>query len=240
MIRSLATLVAAVVAAGTTARADVTSGIDSALFRSSYDANGVFAVEGARLMPKRDLSMKLLVGYARSPIDLAVPGIGDGSSDRILDYLVTVDMAFGITLANRIAIGIDVGAYRTRTAPGYGVRGRYDDGDRRSTGLIALRPLSNIDPSADPDDPAAYLGDGLAGPLDARAGVKLALVERPTLAITAIGSVTLPFGEDEMLLGDRDLVFEPMLAAEVRPDRVRATRAVANVGARFRRRAVLE
>ena len=236
VIRSLA----AVIALGGMARADVTSGIDSALFRSSYDANGVFAVEGARLMPKRDLSLKLLVGYARSPIDLAVPGIGDGASDRILDYLVTVDMALGVTITNRVALGIDVGAYRTRTAPGYGVRGRYDDGDRRSTGLIALRPLSNIDPSADPDDAAAYLGDGLAGPLDARAGLKLALVDRPTLAITAIGSVQLPFGEDEMLLGDRDLVFEPMLAVEVRPDRLHATRVVGNLGARFRRRAVLE
>jgi hypothetical protein len=223
-----------------TARADSTSGVDGALFRSSYDANGVFGVEGARLMPKRDLSLKVFVGYARSPIDLAVPGIGSPDSDRILDYLVTLDMAIGITVTDRIAIGLDVGAYRTSTGSGYGVRGRYEDDTRRSTGLIALRPLSNIDPSAEPGDEAAYLGDGLAGPLDARAGIKVALLEAEKLAITAVGSVFLPFGEDEMLLGDRDLVFEPKLAVDWRPDKLSATRFVVNGGARLRRRSVLE
>ncbi|HEY5937866.1 MAG TPA: OmpA family protein [Kofleriaceae bacterium] len=237
MIRAL--LVALLASSGA-AHADSTSGVDGVLFRSSYDANGVFGVEGARLMPKRDLSLKILVGYARSPLDLAVPGIGDPESDRILDYLVTLDMALGITVADRIAIGLDVGAYRTSTGSGYGVRGRYEDATRRSTGLIALRPLSNIDPSADPDDQAAFLGDGLAGPLDARAGVKVALFENDRLALTAVGSVFLPFGEDEMLLGDRDLVFEPKLAFAWRPDPLAATRVVVNGGARLRRRSVLE
>jgi len=238
----VAALVAAL-AGASAARADSTSGIDAALFRSSYDAGGVFAVEGARLAPPRDLSFKLLVGYARSPIDVAVPGISGDGSDRVLDYLVTFDMAFGMTLTRRLALGLDVAAYRTQTGAGYGVRGRYGGAGTiaaQSTGLIALRPLTNIDPSASPDDPQAYLGDGLAGPLDARAGVKIALLERPTLAVTAVGSVFLPFGEDEMLLGDRDLVFEPKLAAEWRADRVHATRVVANLGARIRRRSILE
>jgi len=239
-LASLASLAAA------PAGADPTSGVDGALFRSSYDAGGVFAVEGARLAPSRDLSLKLLVGYARSPIDLAVPGIGgtaDEASDRILDYLVTFDVAFGMTLTRRLALGIGAAAYRTATGAGYGVRGRYGDMGTlaaRSTGLIALRRLSNIDPSADPGDERAYLGDGLAGPLDAHLGLKLALLERPRLAVTAVASVFLPFGEDEMLLGDRDLVFEPKLAADWRPDRVHATRVVANLGARIRRRSVLE
>jgi hypothetical protein len=229
-----------------TARADSTSGVDAALFRSSYDAGGVFAVEGARLMPKRDLSLKALVGYARSPIAIAVPGIGgegDAASDRVLDYLVTLDLAFGMSLTERFAIGIDVAAYRTATGDGYGVRGRYGGAgtvSKASTGLIALRPLSNIDPSASPDDPQAYLGDGLAGPLDARLGVKYALLAKPKLAVTAVASVFLPFGEDEMLLGDRNLVFEPKLAADWRPDRVHATRVVGNVGLRLRQRAILE
>jgi outer membrane protein OmpA-like peptidoglycan-associated protein len=237
---------AALASAPPAARADSTSGIDAALFRSSYDAGGVFAVEGARLAPPRDLSLKLLVGYARSPIDIAVPGIGgatDEGRDRILDYLVTIDMALGMTLTRRLALGLDVAAYRTATGRGYGVRGRYGGAGAvtaRSTGLIALRPLSNIDPSASPGDPQAYLGDALAGPLDARAGLKLALLDQPRFAVTAVGSVFLPFGEDEMLLGDQDLVFEPKLAAEWRPDRVHATRVVGNVGARIRRRTILE
>src|SRR6185436_571442 len=116
--------------ASTGALADPTSGVDSALFRSSYDTGGVFSLEGARLMPKRDLSFKLLVSYERSPLKLAVPGIGaaagDIESDRVLDYVVMFDMAFGMTLTDRIAIGIDAGGYRTATGRGYGVRGRYN------------------------------------------------------------------------------------------------------------------
>ncbi len=244
LIRAAA--LAAVAAAAAPARADSTSGVDGALFRSSYDAGGVFAVEGARLLPPRDLSLKILVGYARSPIDVAVPGIGgpmDASSDRILDHLITLDMAFGMSLTRRLALGLDVAAYRTATGDGYGVRGRYAGAGmaaRRSTGLISLRELSNIDPSASPGDEQAYLGDGLAGPLDARLGLKLALVSRPKLAVAAVASVFLPFGEDEMLLGDRGLVFEPKLAVEWRRDRVHATRLIANLGARIRRRSVLE
>ncbi|HEU0032745.1 MAG TPA: OmpA family protein [Kofleriaceae bacterium] len=240
------TLALALVLASTPAGADSTSGIDGALFRSAYDANGVFAVEGARLLPKRDLSLRVLVGYGKSPLDAAVPGIGgDTSSDRILDYLVTLDMAFGMSLTSKLALGLDIAAYRTATSAGYGVRGRYTSGGgltAPSTGLIALRPLTNLDPSASPDDATAYLGDGLAGPLDARLGLKLALVSQPQLAITAVGSVFLPFGEDEMLLGDRSLVFEPKLALEWRPKdaRVTATRFVANAGARIRERTILE
>jgi hypothetical protein len=137
LIRSTAIGLAAAAAAATAygagapaARADSTSGIDAALFRSSYDAGGVFAVEGARLALPRDLSLKLLVGYARSPIDVAVPGIGgagDEGRDRILDYLVTVDMALGMTLTPRLAIGLDM-AIRRRTSatgsPGRSTRAR--------------------------------------------------------------------------------------------------------------------
>ncbi|MBL0217698.1 MAG: OmpA family protein [Myxococcales bacterium] len=229
-----------------TASAEPTSGVDGVLFRSSYDTGGVFAVEGARLMPKRDLSFKVLLGYAQSPLDLAVPGIGnamgDTSKDRILDYVVTLDIAFGMSLTDKLAVGFDVGGYRTSTGVGYGARGRYANGaiSTKSTGLVALRPLSNIDPSANPNDSTAYLGDGLAGPLDARVGAKYALFANQNLALTAVGSVFLPFGEDEMLLGDRGLVFEPKLALDWRKDRIHATRVVGNIAARLRQRSVLE
>ncbi|MBA3498833.1 MAG: hypothetical protein H0T65_00560, partial [Deltaproteobacteria bacterium] len=225
------------------AAADPTSGVDGALFRSSYDANGIFAVEGARLMPKRDLSLKLLAGYAQSPVNIAVPGIGEGGDDAILKYVATIDMAFGMTLTDRFAIGISAAAYRAKTDDGYGKRGRYMSGGgilRPSTGLIALRPLSNIDASAPKSDEQAYLGDQLAGPLDARIGLKVAIVSAPQLAVTAIASMFLPFGEDELLLGDRNMVFEPKLAMEWRPEKYSATRFVANLAGRFRERSVLE
>jgi outer membrane protein OmpA-like peptidoglycan-associated protein len=235
-----------IVLASASAYADPTSGVDSALFRSSYDANGIFSLEGARLMPRHDLSFKLWLDYANTPISAAVPGIGatagDTTKDHILDYLVVTEMAFGMTLTDRVAIGMDFAAYRTATGAGYGTRGDYAMGKltKASSGLISLRPLSNINPSANPSDSSAYQGDELAGPLDAHVGIKLALYTDPHFAVTAIGSVFLPFGDEDMLLGDRNLVFEPRLAAEWRQDRVHATRVVANVAARIRERSVLE
>ena len=243
--RAVISIVAAGVAVSS-ARADSTSGVDVALFRSSYDANGIFSLEGARLLPRHDLSFKVLVGYAKSPLDLAVPGIGaaagDTATDKVLNYLVTLDMAFGMTLSDHVAIGFDVATYRTSTAVGYGARGRFGNGmvTQPSTGLVSLRPLSNIDPSASPGDPSAYLGDGLAGPLDARVGLKYGIYADPHLAITAVGSVFLPFGEDQMLLGDRNLVYEPKLALEWRAGRLHQTRILTNVAARFREHTVLE
>jgi outer membrane protein OmpA-like peptidoglycan-associated protein len=237
----------AVMAIAGSAAADPTSGVDSALFRSSYDAGGIFSVEGARTQPRGDLSFKLLVSYDRTPLKAAVPGIGgaagDTGKDRVLDYVATFDLALGLALSDRISFGLDVAAFRTSFGRGYGKRGRYAIGGavtQKSTGLIALRPLSNLDPSASPDNASAYLGDETAGPLDARFGLKVGLFSNQTIAVTAVGSVFLPFGDDDMLLGDRDIVFEPKLAADWRPNRVRATRIVANVGARVRRRTVLQ
>jgi outer membrane protein OmpA-like peptidoglycan-associated protein len=152
-------------------------------------------------------------------------------------------MAFGMSLSDRIAIGLDVAAYRTATAAGYGQRAHYSAGGMvigRSSGLIALRPLSNLDPSANPNDPTSYLGDELAGPLDARLGAKVALVRQERFAVAAIGSVFLPFGDEQMLLGDRNLVFEPAVAGEWRPSRDTQTRVLANLAARIRQRTVLE
>ncbi len=243
-LSAIATALVAVMNA-TVASADSTAGVDVALFRSSYDTNGVFTLEGARLMPKRDLSFKLSTGYAKSPLDVAVPGIGgmaNTGDDSILDYVVLIDMAFAMSITDKLAIGFDVGAYRTATGTGYGARGRYTSGTitTPSTGLLSLRPLTNIDPSADPGDEAAYRGDGLSGPLDARAGIKYALYTDAAMALTLVGSIALPFGDDEMLLGDKNLVYEPKVAYEWRPDRVHQTRVVANLGARIRNRTVLE
>src|SRR5205085_12278436 len=109
-----------------------TSGVDSVLFRSSYDTGGIFALEGARLMPKRDISLKVLAGYAQSPLDVAIPGVGaamgDTTKDKVLDYALTLDIAFGMTITNKLAIGFDVAGYRTATGVGYGVRGRFANG----------------------------------------------------------------------------------------------------------------
>ena len=218
------------------AAADPSSGVDAALFRPSYDTGGLFSLEGARLPAPRDLSWKMWLSYARKPFDLAVPGIGDGGTDNVLAYSVTLDLAFGFTVSKRFAVGLAAAVYRADTGAGYGERGRFAGVDSTpSTGLISLRPLSNMDPSG------GYQDAGLSGPLDVRVGGKYMLLGGTgKLAVTAIGTVVLPFGEDELFLGDRNLVFEPRLAIDWRKDRVHATRVVANVGARIRERTVLE
>ncbi len=219
------------------ASADPSAGVDAALFRPSYDTGGIFSLEGARLMPRRDISWKVLVSYAKSPVSAPVPGIGDDGDDSILDYLAVVDMTFGMTLSERFAIGLDVAAYRTATAAGYGERGLYTNMPspaNMSTGLVALRKLSNIDQAG------GLLDDGLGGPLDVRLAGKLALIRGERLAVTFVGTGTLPFGEEEMLLGDSSFMVEPKLALDFRLDRLSATKIVLNLGARLRKRTVLQ
>src|SRR5690349_15200350 len=96
-------LVGAVALVPATAQAEPHSGVDSALFRPSFDNTGVFSLEGARLMPKYDFSWKLWTGYAQKPFDAPVPGIGmDDAEDPVLDYLATVDMVFALSLSKKL------------------------------------------------------------------------------------------------------------------------------------------
>jgi outer membrane protein OmpA-like peptidoglycan-associated protein len=232
-----ATALAAMLFAGArTAAADsATAGVDAALFRPSYDASGVFSLEGARLPPKRDLSMKMVLGFAKGPFDLAVPGIGTDGVDNVLDYTLTLDMTFGFQVTRRLGIGLSTAVYRTDTGPGYGDRSLFSPGEEpTSTGMISLRDLSNMDPSG------GFEAQSLSGPLDVRVGAKYQLVDGPNVAATFVATVVLPFGEDEMFLGDQNIVFEPRLAIDYRFDRLHATKLVANVGARIRERTVLE
>jgi outer membrane protein OmpA-like peptidoglycan-associated protein len=233
----LASLLGASVLGATTgpALADSTAGVDAHLFRPSLDSGGVFSLEGGRLMARRDLSLKAFLGYAQKPFSVAVPGIGSGDSDGVLDYTLTLDIAFALALFEKLEVGFGTAVYRTDTGDGYGSRGRYDVASPQpSTGLQSLRLLSNLDPSGGFED------QSLSGPLDVRAYLKFALINGPKVSAALAALVHLPFGEDEMFLGDKNLVFEPRLALEYRPSRITATRLVGNAGVRFRERAVLE
>jgi hypothetical protein len=218
----------------TTVHADSASGVDAALFRPSYDTSGVLSLEGARIPTKRDISWKMLLGFASSPLNVTIPD-DDISGDSVLNYTLTLDMAFGFSLTKKLAIGLGTAVYRTDTGPSYGTRGRFISSEGGvSTGMISLRDLSNIDPSGN------FEPQGLSGPLDVRVGAKYMIVDGPSLAATLVGTVVLPFGEDEMFLGDRNLMFEPRLAIDYRKNRLTATKLVANVGARIRQRTVIE
>ncbi len=242
-------LFAAGVAAGLgllapSAHADSTAGVDAALFRPAVDHSGVWSLEGARPMPKRDLSWRLWLGFAQKPLSLTVPGIGgattdgvgDVESDTVIDQVIQFNVAFGFALTQKLTIGFDVAAYRIELGEGYGERGRYDSGGAGlpSTGLQSLRPLSNLDPAG------GFEPQQLAGPLDVRLVAKYLVMSNDKLAVAAMVGAGLPFGEDEVFLGDRSFVIEPRLLVDYRLDQVHATKFVFNLGARLRERTVIE
>jgi outer membrane protein OmpA-like peptidoglycan-associated protein len=229
------------------AQADSTSGIDSALFRPTIDTTGVFSLDGARPLPRRDVVWKVLLGYAKQPFSAPVPGIGgsatDTASDAILDYAATLDFTFALALSQRLTIGFDAAAYRTSPGAGFGKRGRYNLDPAMalpSTGLLSLRPLDNLDPSQSSSVASNNSGEMRSGPLDTRVTAKYSLTTSRNLATAIVLTAAVPFGEDQMYLGDRGFVFEPKLAVDYQLDRIKATRLVANVGARLRQRTVLE
>jgi hypothetical protein len=191
------------------AAADPASGVDAALFRPSYDTSGLFSLEGARLPPRRDLSWKMWLSYAQHPFDLAVPGIGDGGVDHVLGYDVTLDLAFGFTVSDRLGFGLAAAVYRADTGAGYGERGRFAGvSSTPSTGLISLRADCRTWIRR-----AATRRRACRGPLDVRLGGKYHDRRRPAAGgHRASAPWCLPFGEDEMFLGDHNLVFEPRLA----------------------------
>jgi len=240
----IAPVLGALVLGATPALADNTSGIDVALFRPAFDTGGVFSLEGARLMPRRDLVWKIMAGYAQRPFAAPVPGIGaDDGSDTILKYDATLDFDFAFALSKRLTIGFDVAAYRTDPDVGYGKRGRYNVDPSQaapSTGLLSLRPLDDLDPSQSSSVASNNQPIGMAGPLDARVAAKYALVSGKKLSATLVATAAVPFGEDQMFLGDTGFVIEPKLAVDYYFDRVHTTRLVANLGARLRKRTVLE
>ncbi|MBT8496349.1 MAG: transporter, partial [Deltaproteobacteria bacterium] len=191
--------------------------------------------ETAEMMKEKDFAFRFEVNFGTRPLQLAVPGIGGDAEDSALEFALNAHFILGFALTDKLSIGIDAGVFRTASDTGFGERGRYDTaapGNIRvpSTGLISLRPLSNIDRAGGPD--------GRSGPLDPRIGLKYNFISGQGLSVAILGNVWVPFGDDEMFLGDRSFVFEPKLAADWRP--FGPLRISANAGFRFRKRTVLE
>ncbi|MCG8420303.1 MAG: OmpA family protein [Proteobacteria bacterium] len=211
------------------------SGVDGYLYRPAVDASGIFTLDGAQALERYDLAVKLAVGGGYRPLRVAVPGIGgDNGDDPVLSYVVALHITVAFALSSRLTLVIDTGLYRTDPASGYGERGLYRPGQPEpSTGLISLRPVSNIDPSG------GFEPHGLSGPLDARAGFKLQLIDRNSFDLAFLALASIPFGDEEMFLGDAHFVVSPRLAVEFAPGRTRAARLVLNLGANLRQRTVL-
>lgn len=231
---ALGTLIAAPLGA----RGDATSGVDATTYRAAFDNKGVFSLEGGDTMESRDLSVKLTTTYGASPLSLPVPGIGgrdDVTADSILKFALGVHFTIGFGITEALTFGLDAGVYRTDTDDGYGTRGRYSSaGVEASTGLISLRPLSNLDPSGN------FQNEQLSGPYDVRLGFKYKLKETKKLKMSLLASATVPFGDEEVFMGDSGFVLEPRLAVDYRLSERTATRLVLNAAARIRDRQVVE
>jgi outer membrane protein OmpA-like peptidoglycan-associated protein len=237
MNRLAATAALVLIATARTAVAEPDSGVDAQLYRPALDPFGVLSLDGARGLVKHDFSLKVGIGFGQDPLRVAVPGIGpneftnDTEADSVLKRVITANITAAFALSDRLSFGFDVGVIRTDTDDGYGKRGLYsDDAPAPSSGLISLRPLSNIDPSGNFED------QGLSGPTDARLGIKYRLLTG-NFGAALITSLFVPFGDEEMFLGDADLVFEPRLALELGLGKLRL---IGNLAAKLRKRTVLE
>ncbi len=210
------------------------AGVDSNLYRPSVDGSGIYTLDGARTLERYDLAVKLGLGGGLQPLRVPVPGIGDDGSDAVLSYVLGLHMTLGFALTDRFTLALGAGLYRTDTDDGYGERGRYSAVEpEASTGLISLRPLSNFDPSG------GFEPQGLSGPLDARIGFKLQVYDSRLLDVAVLASASVPFGDEEMFLGDAGFVFSPRVAAEYALNPARTDRVIVNLGANVRRRTVL-
>jgi outer membrane protein OmpA-like peptidoglycan-associated protein len=211
------------------ARAQPHAGVNAQLAEPAVDAYGLATVEGARSLARSGVSFKATFSYAYQPLKVAVPGIGTAAGlDPVIDHLAEIRLGLALAVIDRLTVAIDVGGLHLDPGVGYGQRGVYRAGaSRPSTGLIALRPLSNIDPSG------GYEPHGRSVPTDARLAVKYRLAS----ALAVVAALGVPFGDEEMFVGDRSFVIAPTLAAETRWRRLRL---LGNLGARVRRRTVLE
>ncbi len=218
--------------------ADPTAGVDVQLFRPTMDPNGIFSVEAAEGLPRYDMSFKMGVGYGQTPLTLTMPGIpdpNDDSSDAMLKYTLGVHITAAFAFTKKLSFGFDTGAYRTDTDAGYGTRGLFQStGVSPSTGLLALRPISNMDPSG------SFQDEELSGPFDTRLSLKYAFYKKNKLSAAVIATGTLPFGDEEVLLGDASTVLEPKLALGYRLTDSGTSKVLLNVGARFRKRTALQ
>ncbi len=220
------------------AAADSTSGVDAQLYRPTLDPNGIFSVESAEGMPQYDFAFKFGFGFGQTPLHLTVPGIGgtdDQTEDPILKFALGVHIGFAFAVTERLTLAMDTGLYRTDTDTGYGDRGLYiSSGPEPSTGLLSLRPVSNIDPSG------SFQDEELVGPYDTRLGAKYVLLDGDKIGVAVLADATLPFGDEEMMMGDASFVFTPKLAFDYKLNPAGTSRVMLNAGAHFRKRSILE
>ncbi|RMH41305.1 MAG: hypothetical protein D6689_11500 [Deltaproteobacteria bacterium] len=224
-------------AAGPAAAGSPHSGVDADLYKPSVDALGLWTLDAAQSLPRYDFSFKFGIGFVQSPLNVAVPGIGDTpddtATDPVLKFTVPLHITLALAITNRLTIAFDGGMLRTNPDQGYGERGLYrTSGADPSTGLISLRPVSNIDPSG------GFVDEGKVVPTDARVGFKYKLFDNRRMQIALLGTLSLPFGDEEMFVGDDGFVIEPKLAYERRLGT--ASRLLFNAGLRIRNRNVLE
>jgi hypothetical protein len=213
-------------------QADPSAGVDTQLHRPALHGGPGLVLESAAPVPRHRLTARFSTAVAFHSLRLAVPGIGDGGSEAVLDRLTTVNIGLAFAPLARLSIGLDAGLYRADTGAGYGAPGRHGEPESTpGTGLQSLRPVGNL-------EQARFLAADRSGPQDLRIGAKLRLGGAGPLHAAALLTLSLPFGNERVFAGDRGPVLEPALVLHHLT--ARRWSLAAHLGARLRQRTVLE
>ena len=192
-MRSSATVLTSLLALSVASLAGAQPSVDARGFRGSTDPASGLYLEPASSPGTGEWNANLWLSYAYRPITLRDPSTDEIAFD-VVSHQVTADLAAGVGIAQRVALGLDLPVL---------VYQGGDDPTPESTRSLGDTPL-----------PSQGIGDlGLVG--------KLTLV-RPTggdfggFALALHERLTLPTGDDASFLAEGAITSETRLLAEYR------------------------
>jgi outer membrane protein OmpA-like peptidoglycan-associated protein len=206
------------------ALAQKTHEMDAHFFRPALFSGGIFALDRAAKPTQYQPGFGFYFNYASSPLRMTFPqeqlrpGAFELGEQEILESTMAFNLQaqFAFTSWLELALDLPVARHSYVTNPAEDVDEGYE--------ALSAGDLTTTLPTTE------------VAPLDLRVGLKLAFLERAgfSLALGLIG--TLPFGDEEILAGDKGFSFQPRLLAGF--DRG-SLGVVANVGYTIRERHVI-
>ena len=175
--------------------------MDAHFFRPAMFSGGIFAVDRAARPTKYQPGFKFFFNHESSPLRLTFPqeqvrpGQLELGEQEILDNAQAFNLQAQFALTSWLELALDMPLVRQSyvTNPA----GDVDEGFEALTAgdLITNLPAGNV------------------APLDMRVGLKVAFFELAgfSAALALIG--TLPFGDEEILAGEKGFTFQPRLLA---------------------------
>jgi len=212
----LAAGLAAGLAASGTARAD--RAFDVAMARPAMDGYGMMVVERAKTPGKFEFGTSTIFGWAKNPFRPTLSDQNNGLAESRFDLIqhqLTVDLGFYLGLHDRLSVAVvmpmGVNLY-----------------DMNPVGDPAVpQPPSATNPTGRPAATGLYAGQprqtvpiSNAGVRDPRIGVKLRFYGGKYFEIGTLMELTIPLGDRNSFLGEKNVTFRPQLLAGVMFSRV--------------------